>query len=403
MSPEHLRSLGFQRNQPEDRESLSRTRKPGHSGGWQGTEVNHTHSAIHFLIKQEPQTRGLERYGSSSSTPPTRQRFILMEHGQQEVQPGIPLGRTWSKLPEDLSQRDRLQRPYGNHLRLESNQAVQTPGGEGKQDKGESSHYPSYRRTADPESSYTGSLRLTRSRPNKLSSSFTPFRNQQISVQESLFLTIPGGFQERTRIQGQKQDHLNPEEERVRPNDPEAVGFGERSAQEPEVVVNNSRISILINRNITPTQTEHNVVTPNSNLKSDSLWLQMSQFAEKTQKQFAELQASHERMKTLTASMDKIGKTLQEGHAQLRKASEETNKRLNLVFEEQHHSKKDRDCLNQDIKKLFNVYHNMKPQPQGHVMYNPYHQDDIKPYAMLINKARSPSQYQAGDNMSYSP
>ncbi|MBW0476631.1 hypothetical protein O181_016346 [Austropuccinia psidii MF-1] len=44
----------------------------------------------------------------------------------------------------------------------------------------------------------------------------------------------------------------------------------------------------------------------------------------------------------------------------------------------------------------------MKPQPQGHVMDNPYHQDDIKPDAMLVNKARSPSQYQDGDNMSYS-
>ncbi|MBW0471475.1 hypothetical protein O181_011190 [Austropuccinia psidii MF-1] len=44
----------------------------------------------------------------------------------------------------------------------------------------------------------------------------------------------------------------------------------------------------------------------------------------------------------------------------------------------------------------------MKPQPQGHVMDNPYYQDDIKPDAMLVNKARSPSQYQDGDIMSYS-
>ncbi|MBW0558205.1 hypothetical protein O181_097920 [Austropuccinia psidii MF-1] len=44
----------------------------------------------------------------------------------------------------------------------------------------------------------------------------------------------------------------------------------------------------------------------------------------------------------------------------------------------------------------------MKPQPQGHVMDNPYHQDDIKPDAILMSKARSPSQYQDGDNMSYS-
>ncbi|MBW0548214.1 hypothetical protein O181_087929 [Austropuccinia psidii MF-1] len=106
-------------------------------------------------------------------------------------------------------------------------------------------------------------------------------------------------------------------------------------------------------------------------------------------------------MKKLTASMDKNVETLQEGHAQLSKASEETNKRLNLVFEEQHHSKRDRDCLDQDINKLFNVYHNLKPQPQGHFMDNQSHQDDIKPDAMLMNKARSPSKYQNGDNMSF--
>ncbi|MBW0554049.1 hypothetical protein O181_093764 [Austropuccinia psidii MF-1] len=157
-----------------------------------------------------------------------------MEHGQQEVQPGIPLGRAWSKFPEYFSQIDRLQIPYGNHQR----------------------------RTADPDRAYSDSSRLTRSRPNQLSSGFTPFRHQQISGQESPFFTIPGSFQEKTRIKGQKQDHLQPEQRRVRPNDPEAVGFGERSAQEPELVINNSRISSPNNRNITPTQIEHNVVTP---------------------------------------------------------------------------------------------------------------------------------------------
>ncbi|MBW0498333.1 hypothetical protein O181_038048 [Austropuccinia psidii MF-1] len=100
--------------------------------------------------------------------------------------------------------------------------------------------------------------------------------------------------------------------------------------------------------------------------------------------------------------MDKIVKTLQERHAQLRNASEETNKRLNIVFEEKHHSKRDRDCLYQDINKLFSVYHSMKPRPQGHAVDNPYHQADIKPDAMLVKKARSLSQYQDGDNMSYS-
>ncbi|MBW0493104.1 hypothetical protein O181_032819 [Austropuccinia psidii MF-1] len=116
---------------------------------------------------------------------------------------------------------------------------------------------------------------------------------EEFPHQESPFFTIAGSFWEKKRIQGQKQDHLQPEEERVRPNDPEAVEFGERSAQESEVVVNNARISSPLNRNITPTWIEQNFVTPESNLNSDSLWLQMSQYAEKTYKQFAELEASH--------------------------------------------------------------------------------------------------------------
>ncbi|MBW0561572.1 hypothetical protein O181_101287 [Austropuccinia psidii MF-1] len=108
MSPVHLRNLGIPRNQPEDREGLSRTQRPGrgnlgHSGGWQEIEGNHSHSAIHFPIQLKPQTRGQEGYGSSSSAPPTPQRPFSMEHGQQEVQPSIPLGRAWRKFPEDMS------------------------------------------------------------------------------------------------------------------------------------------------------------------------------------------------------------------------------------------------------------------------------------------------------------
>ncbi|MBW0478067.1 hypothetical protein O181_017782 [Austropuccinia psidii MF-1] len=43
----------------------------------------------------------------------------------------------------------------------------------------------------------------------------------------------------------------------------------------------------------------------------------------------------------------------------------------------------------------------MNPQPQGHVLDDPYHQEDIKPDALLVNEATSPSQYQDGDNVSY--
>ncbi|MBW0465121.1 hypothetical protein O181_004836 [Austropuccinia psidii MF-1] len=49
-----------------------------------------------------------------------------------------------------------------------------------------------------------------------------------------------------------KKDFFQPQAERVRPNDGEAVGFGEISTQEPETVVNTSRISSPINRNLPP-------------------------------------------------------------------------------------------------------------------------------------------------------
>ncbi|MBW0584805.1 hypothetical protein O181_124520, partial [Austropuccinia psidii MF-1] len=214
-----------------------------------------------------------------------------------------------------------------------------------------------------------------------------------ISGQESPFFTIPVIFHEKTRIQGQKQDHLQPAEEEVRPYDPEAVGFGERSAQEPQVVVNSSRISSPIIKILPPLRLKIML----SNLRVTSTVMHCGykcpHILSKLKKNLEELEATQDRMKKLTSSMDKIVETLQEGHAQLSKASAKTKKRLNLVFEEQHHSKRDRDCLDQDINKLFHFYHNLTPQPQGHVMENSYHQDDIKPDAMLMNKARAPSQY----------
>ncbi|MBW0487848.1 hypothetical protein O181_027563 [Austropuccinia psidii MF-1] len=44
----------------------------------------------------------------------------------------------------------------------------------------------------------------------------------------------------------------------------------------------------------------------------------------------------------------------------------------------------------------------MKPQPQGHPLDDPYHQEDIKPDALLWNKEQSPSEYQYGNDMAYS-
>ncbi|MBW0489748.1 hypothetical protein O181_029463 [Austropuccinia psidii MF-1] len=44
----------------------------------------------------------------------------------------------------------------------------------------------------------------------------------------------------------------------------------------------------------------------------------------------------------------------------------------------------------------------MNPQLQGHALDYPYHQEDIKPDALLGNKARSPYKSQDGNDMSYS-
>ncbi|MBW0466289.1 hypothetical protein O181_006004 [Austropuccinia psidii MF-1] len=203
-----------------------------------------------------------------------------------------------------MSQRDTLQGTYGNQQRLEPHQEVQAPGGEGNQDKGESSHYLSYRRTDQ--------------------------------WQESPFFTVPGIFQEKTRIQGKKQELFQQKVERVIRNDPEAVGLGERSTQEQEIVVHTSRIGSPINRKITPTETEHDVVSPESNLNSDQMWLKMSQFSVsvQTQKQLHDFKRLNERLQRNEILQEPKIKAIQETCAQLREASEETNKRLNQVIEE---------------------------------------------------------------------
>ncbi|MBW0488690.1 hypothetical protein O181_028405 [Austropuccinia psidii MF-1] len=95
-----------------------------------------------------------------------------------------------------MSQKDMLQISYFNHQMMESQQEVLTPGEKGSQDTGESIHYPTYRRTAEPDRAYPDSSRLTRSKPTNLLNFFTPFRHQKIIYQELQFFTIPGTFQE---------------------------------------------------------------------------------------------------------------------------------------------------------------------------------------------------------------
>ncbi|MBW0471914.1 hypothetical protein O181_011629 [Austropuccinia psidii MF-1] len=87
MSPVHLKYLGALRNQPEERTGLFRSRAPGfgqHSE-LQDTQVNHSHTPINLPIQQNPQTRGLDRHGSSTSAPPTPQRPVPIENGKQDI------------------------------------------------------------------------------------------------------------------------------------------------------------------------------------------------------------------------------------------------------------------------------------------------------------------------------
>ncbi|MBW0504429.1 hypothetical protein O181_044144 [Austropuccinia psidii MF-1] len=242
-----------------------------------------------------------------------KKRFNLASHWEE-------LGACFQKV----CLRDTLQRSYGNHQRMESQQAVQAPGG----------------------------------------------KNQKISGQESPFFRIPGTLQENTRIKGKEEDFFQPKAERVRPNDIEFFGLGEGSKKDQEIVLNTSnRIRSPATRNITPTQVEHSFITPDSNINRKEMWLEMSQFAEKTEETFSKLQENN-----------------------VSKASEETNKTLNQVLEEQHDCKRDRELLDQDIKKLFNFCQTIKPQPQRNALDNPYHQEDSKPDPLLDNKARSLSQ-----------
>ncbi|MBW0478772.1 hypothetical protein O181_018487 [Austropuccinia psidii MF-1] len=129
-----------------------------------------------------------------------------MAHEKQEFQPSLTLGITWSRLPEDISQRDTHQKSYTNYQRMESLQEVQTTGGKGRKNKGEYSHYPSHRRTTEPEIAYSDSFRLTRSKQNRLPSGFITFRKQHIIEKESPLFIIPSTFEDKTRVEGEKQE-----------------------------------------------------------------------------------------------------------------------------------------------------------------------------------------------------
>ncbi|MBW0498088.1 hypothetical protein O181_037803 [Austropuccinia psidii MF-1] len=283
MSPVHLRDLGLQRHKTEDREGLSRTRRPGrghlgHSGGWQEIQGNHNHSAIYIPIQQKPQNRGLGGYGSKLGA--SFQKICLKEIDFRDL---IVITKGWNPTRQFRLLEVRASRIRENQATIQAIEEQLTQTGNTK--------IPSGSQGVDQTSSTVASNHSGTNR--SVAKSHHSSQSQAVS----------------RRRQGYKGKNK--------------TNFNQRKRE----------ISSPINRNIPPTHIEHNVITSESNLNIDELWLKMSQYDEKTQKQFAELEESHERIEELTASMDKIVKTLQEGHAQLGKASEESNKILNLVFE----------------------------------------------------------------------
>ncbi|MBW0585085.1 hypothetical protein O181_124800 [Austropuccinia psidii MF-1] len=183
-----------------------------------------------------------------------------MENGRQGIQPRVTPERACRKYSEGFPQRNILQRAY-------------------------------HRGEIEPEITYSDSFRLIRSgNPTKLPSGFTTLRNKQISYQESPYFPIPGRIQKRKSIIGQEQEFFQPEEERVRYYDPELFGPDKRNTKKQQTVVNTSNeASSPIIRNDISTQIKHNVVTPESTISSNTLWLQSSQFVKKTKKEFQRL------------------------------------------------------------------------------------------------------------------
>ncbi|MBW0521651.1 hypothetical protein O181_061366 [Austropuccinia psidii MF-1] len=256
-----------------------------------------------------------------------------MENGRQGIKPRFPLQTTCRKYSEDFPQRDILQRTY-------------------------------YRREIEPEIGYSDPLRLMRTgNPTRLPSGFKPLRQQQISDQESAYFPIQDRIQERKRIIGQEQDFFQPEAERVRSYNPEIVGPVARSTKKQKTVVNTSiAASSPMIRNDISTQMKHNVVIPESTISSNTLCLQFSQFVEEIQKEIERLHESISRLQEVYTLQTKTIHTLQEDYTELYKASEDTNRRLNQVLEEQNRCKRDREYLDQDIDELFNYCQKMKPQ-----------------------------------------
>ncbi|MBW0490812.1 hypothetical protein O181_030527 [Austropuccinia psidii MF-1] len=124
----------------------------------------------------------------------------------------------------------------------------------------------------------------------------------------------------------------------ARPYDQEIVGPSERSTKKQQNVVSTSdEASSPKVRNYISTHIGHNIVTPESTISSNTLWLQFSQLLEQTQKEFEILHENISRLQEVNTLQTKTINTLQEDYTKLSKASEERKRIPNQVLEEQNH------------------------------------------------------------------
>ncbi|MBW0562797.1 hypothetical protein O181_102512 [Austropuccinia psidii MF-1] len=245
MSPVHLRNLGFQRNQPEDIEGFSRTTDLEEDTLDTVVDGNTLREIIPTLPFTFQFNRNLKPEDWKDMDQVLQLHQLLKDLFQWSIDnKRLKLASYWAEFGESFqkiclkeidfkdlmvitkgwkpTRQFRLLEVRANRIR-ENQATIQA---------------------VEEQLTQTGNTQI-------------PLGSQGVGqtsspVASHQFFTIPGSFQEKTRIQGQKQDLFKPKAERFRHNDPEAVVLGERSTQEPEIAIHTSGISSSINRNINP-------------------------------------------------------------------------------------------------------------------------------------------------------
>ncbi|MBW0528299.1 hypothetical protein O181_068014 [Austropuccinia psidii MF-1] len=270
MIPPHLRDLSLSRDNHMQSKLTIRSNR---DLKWKEFEVYQSHriwktaspSTFQDSFQLRTSRRGLHRIRKINSYPSNSKRTSSMGNGRQGIPPRVPLENICRKCSKDFPHGDILQIAHGNHQRVKFQQEVQNSERNGNQYSRQLSYHMCYREA----------------------------RNQR---EHTLTATGPQGV-DRQRITGKEITNFEPEAESVTPYDPEMFGPGERSKKKQKIAVASSdEARSPKTSNYISTQSEHNVVTPESTIRSTALWMQMAQFSEQTQKR---LESLHEKTSRL--------------------------------------------------------------------------------------------------------